>query len=359
MGFWSFLYRFVPDVWFEGMTLRSYTGVMLVNSIKSRRRDRILRWAANRLKREYTPEVIAKLYERYSKVEKLSPGREEKNRRKFEKKLDKFVANFIYDYKIFRMYYLDALQIISNSLLNDKRQGKKQFTDIEVLFAELKKNRTQLIFPHREIQIFKWQLRELLFDLKLNVRYDEQSDTSEARGGYPASVSFFSFLSPKKWWSRRKIYKKEKKEIRTLGQELKFYDMLYAKINEEIQKGVRQDFLFVLIEFFKRVDIADKRLENIKQDLGLVLKKLWDEIEDVKKVLTDILNLLRNEPQIKDNNEFGKIQSDIAQLETTFREIIKQDFKNTEALKKILDEVLSESSIIMQELEEQSVKSAA
>ena len=69
--------------------------------------------------------------------------------------------------------------------------------------------------------------------------------------------------------------------------------------------------------------------------------------------------MLKNEPQIKDNAQFGKIEQDIAQLEKTFQEIIKQDFKNTEALRIMLEQVLQEGNVVMAEMEEQSMKVAA
>ncbi len=356
MGFWSFVYGFIPDVWFSGMNLRSYTGVILVNSIRARRRDRTLMKALNRLKRKYTPDKLAELYEQYSSAKKLSSRKEEKNRRKFERKLEKFINNFVNDYQIFRSYYLDALRLIFQSLLSGKRESKREFTDVEILFAELEKNKNQLIFPYKEIQLFKGQLRQLLLDLSNDIRSDELSDRRLEKGGYPVGVSYFSFFSPKRRWSRRKVYRKEKREVKVLGKELSFYEKLLDKINQELQSGVRQDFLFLLIEFFKRVDIADKRMENIKQDLELILKKLWDEVENVKKSLNSILTLLRNEPQIKENPELNKVGEDISRLEEVFQRIIKQDFKNTEALRVMLDIVLKEGNVVMAEIEEQAMK---
>lgn len=355
MGIWSFIYRFVPDVWFQGISLRSYTGIMLISAIRARRRDRKLRKALNRLKTKYTSDKIATIYKKYSSVEKGSPRKEERRRRKFQRKLDKFVANFMQDYLVARMYYLDALKLISQSLLSSKRESKQQFTEVEVLFADIEKNLTQLIFPRREIQIFKGQLHQLLYDLMADIRLDERSDVMVARGSYPASISsFFSFLSRKTRWKRVKLWRKERKQVKLLGMDEKFLQDLNARLNQELQSGVRQDFLFMLIEFFKRVDVADKRNEEIKQDLMTILKKLWDDVEDVKKALGNILNLLRNEPQIKDNPQFAKVQEDIAALERTYQEILKQDFKNTEALRIMLQTVLQEGDVTMQQLERQA-----
>jgi len=350
MGLWSFFYTLFPGDWFKGVQIRSYTALMLVNAIKIRRRDRTLRKASKRLTTKYTPKVIEDLNKRYLGA---------KNSQKFQNKLNQFISNFLTDYNTFRAYYLFVLTLISQSLLGSKRQGSKDFTDIESLFAELESKRTDLIFPPGAVQAFRGELGKVLRDLIKDIRMDERSDIMVGRGGYPASISFFSFLSPVRWWSRRKIVRKEKKAVKRLGKNLAFYDQIYARINEELRTGVRQDFLFLLIEFFKRVDLADKRLEEIKQDLELILKKLWDDVEDVKKSLSNILLLLRNEPQIKNNPEFGKIGQDIQGLETTFQEILKQDFKNTEALRKMLGEVLKEGNAIMAEMEQQAMKIAA
>ncbi len=105
--------------------------------------------------------------------------------------------------------------------------------------------------------------------------------------------------------------------------------------------------------------MADKRLEEIKQDLAIILKKLWDDVENVKKSLNNIITLLRNEPQIKNNQQFEQISKDIAQLEKTFKALIKQDFKNTEALRVMLEEVLKGGSQILAEMEQQAMKIAS
>lgn len=350
MGFWNIFYKIFPGDWFKGIQIRTYTALMLVNAIKIRRRDRTLRKASNRLTTRYTPQAIEELNKKYLGA---------KNPQKFQNKLSQFISNFLTDYNTFQAYYLDVLRLISQSLLGNKRQGSKDFTGIEALFAELERKKSDLIFPPGAVQAFRGKLSEVLGDLIKDIRMDERSDILVGRGSYPAHISFFSFLSPVRWWSRRKIVRKEKKAVKRLGKDLAFYDQIYARINQELQTGVRQDFLFLLIEFFKRVDLADKRLEEIKQDLELILKKIWDDVENVKKSLSNILLLLRNEPQIKNNPAFGKISENIQQLEATFKEIIKQDFRNTEALRKMLEEVLKEGNVIMAEMEEQSLKVAA
>jgi len=356
MGFWSFLYSLVPDVWFKGITLRSYTGIMLINSIKLRRRDRKLRRALIRLKNNYTPDIIANLYRKYSSVEKLSPSSDQRRLRKFQQKLANLVNNFLNDYAEFRVYYLDALQLIAQSLLGDKRESYKEFTDIESLFAQLEAKRSELIFPMREIEAFKGQIVQLLNDISRDIRADELSDERVARGSYPAGVSIFSF---KRLWSRAKLYRKEKKEIKRLGKNMQLYEQLYNRILQELQIGVQQDFLFLLIEVFKRVDIADKRLEEIKQDLEIVLERLRTEVENVKISLHNILTLLRNEPQIKSNPQLSQIDADLSKLEGIFNQIIRQDFKNTEALRKKLQQLTQERNVVIAEMEEQAMKIAA
>ncbi len=360
MGFWSFAYRILPDAWFNGISLRTYTGIMLISSIRARRRERSLRKALKRLKTKYTPDTIARLYEKYSSAKKLSAWRENRRIRKFQQKLDSFVTNFILDYQIFRAYYLDVLKLVSQSLISNKRESKREFTDVEMIFQEIESKKEQLIFPFREIEIFKGQLHTLLNDLMKDIRNDELSDIRVQKGSYPSSVSFLSFFSIKARWSRIKLFRKEKKQIKKLGKNLQFYDEFKSRIKNEIKSGqIQQDFLFLLIEFFKRVDEADARLEEIKQDLEIVIKKLEDEVKNVRQALTNILQLLRNEPQIKNNPTFSKIEQDISQLEAVTKQIVQQDFKNTEALRLNLQTVLEEGQSLLEQMERQSIKVAA
>lgn len=356
MGFWSFLYKLVPDVWFRGMNLRSYTGIMLVNSIKLRRRDRKLRKALKRLKEKYNPDRVADLYKRYASTQKMSSWQEQRRIRKFQQKLDKLISDFTNDYLEFRLYFLDVLKLISQSLRADRRESYKEFNDVEALFAQIESKRSELVFPIKEVEAFKRHAAQLLRQIGKSIRTDELSDLRLERGGYPASTNIFSF---KRWWSRAKLYRKERKETKKLGKNMELYEELYNRIMQELESGVRQDFLFLLIEAFKRVEMADKRLEEIKQDLMLVLHKLNEEIIHVQGCIAKILELFRNEPQVKNNAQFGKIKEDAEQFAKIIAQIPKNDFVNTEALRKKLGELFQGGNIVITEMEEQSRRLAA
>ena len=356
MGFWSFVYGALPDVWFKGMNLRSYTGIILVDSIKARRRDRVLRKALKRLKKKYTADKIGKLYQKYSNVKQTNPKKMERNRLKFDAKLKEFIQNFLADFRIAKAYTLDILRLIAQSLLSSRRESKSKLTNVEIIFAEMDKRVNELKFPMREVQMFKAQLQQMLYDLQRNIRNDELSDLRVERGGYPVSISTLSFLSVKRWWSRRKIFRKVKKESKKLNQKMAVFEQILARLNEELATGqIRQDFLFLVIEFCKLVDVEDASLENIKQDLDLILKKLEDELGDVEKSLTNLMTLLRNEPEIKADPEFGKAGQELSQLKQTIQQIPQQEFKNTEALRIMLKAVLQEEYKLLAEMEQQAI----
>lgn len=197
MGFWSFVYGMLPDVWFKGMNLRSYTGIILVDSVKAKRRDRVLRRALRRLKKKYTADKIARIYQKYSNVSETNPKKMERNRAKFDAKLHGFIQNFLVDFQIVKAYTLYILRLIAQSLLSSRRESKSKFTNVEIIFAEMEKGVSQLKFPMREVQMFKAQLQRMLYDLEHNIRNDELSDLRVERGGYPVSISTLSFLSVK------------------------------------------------------------------------------------------------------------------------------------------------------------------
>lgn len=361
MGFWDVFYSIVPDVWFRGMNLRSYTGIILIDSIKARRRDRALRRALKRLKKRYSADRLGKIQQTYlKKLKSKKPARIEKARIEFQRKFQEFLQGFLTEWKIVKAYMLDALRLIAQSLLSSKREGKRELTDVERVFAGLEQRASELKFPLKGVVTFKGQLQRMLNDLQKNIRNDELSDLRLERGGYPVTVSLISFLSIRKWWSRRKAYKKVKNEARKLNQKLALYNPILARLMQEIQSGqIRQDFLFLVLEFCKLVDAADASLEEIKQDLDLVLKKLRDELEQSKTSMNNLLTLLRNEPEIKSNPEFTQVEQEIAQFEQIIQQIPKQDFRNTEALRRMLQNVLQEESKILPIMEGQARQLAA
>ncbi|MBI2653546.1 hypothetical protein HYX02_01920 [Candidatus Woesearchaeota archaeon] len=353
MGFWDFFYSIVPDVWFRGMNLRSYTGIILVDAIKGRRRDRALRVALKRIKKRYNADKLAGIYQKYSNVKQKNPAKMERARIKFERKLQEFMLSFVAEWKIVEAYFLDALKLIDQSLISSKREGKKELTDVEVVFAGLDKRANELKFPRREVVIFKGQLYQMLYDLQKSIRKDELSDLRLERGGYPVNVSAFSFRI---WWSRRKAYRKTRNEARKLNEKIQLLNQVLDRIIKQIQSGeIRQNLLFLVIEFCKLVDAADASLEEIKQDLELVLKKLRDELEQVKTSLNNLLLLLRNEPEIRANSEFTQIGQKIAQLEQVIQQIPRQDFRNTEALRVLLQMVLREEASLLPIMEKEAI----
>jgi len=304
-----------------------------------------------RLKKRYTPDKIAKLYRKYSSAKKLSPRRENRRRRKFQGKLNKLVTNFESDYWIFRDYQLHALALISQSLISDSREEYGEINTVEELFAELETKKEELIFPIGEVETFKGQVWRLLKDLLRNIHTDETSDIRLSKGGYPVGIHKWSL---KRFLSRVRLYRRERKEIKKLGQNLHLYAQLRARISQELSTGVQQDFLFLLIEVIKRVEIADQRLESIKQDLQLVLVKLGEENEHINVITWRMLKLLRNEPLIKDRKTTERLQRAYDKWKEVFQLVIKQDFKNTEALRAKLKELSEEGNVVILEMEQQA-----
>lgn len=353
MGFWDIFYRIFPDVWFKGMNLRSYTGIIIVDSIKIRRRDRVLRKAIRHLRKRYSPDKLGKIERKYIVTREKDP---QKAIAQLDQKLQQFIQKFLFEYHVFREYVLDVLGLVAQSLLSGRRETDKEMTDVEFVFALLERRANELKFPLGAVRAFESQLVYMLRNLKHAVRNEELSDLRVGKGGYPVSISSLSFFSFRRWWSRRKVLRKERKEARKLNKRLFIYMQALQRLEQELQSGqIRQDLLPLTIEFCKLVDAADASMEKITDDLLLILKKLGDELEDVKKSMEGILTLLRNEPEIRADPRFERIGGDIQYVEETLHSISKRDFRNVEALRALLGNLVREESRIFAVLEQEAV----
>lgn len=354
MGIKSFFYGFVPETWTtnwaQGMMLRSYTGVMLVNSIKAKRRDQILKWVLRQLSKKFTPDEIARIYEKYSSAKKSNVWGERWRTWRYNRRLTRFVEEFLYYLQMYKDYYIYVMNLIAQSFISGDRDEYKELIDVDAVFRGIWQKRGTLVFPRREVRRFRQQISELLWDLRKDLIKDATSTTRVQRGGYPAGVSIFS---PKRWRSRASLYRQERRQIRRLGREDEYYKELFDKVQNELGKGVQQDFLFLLIELFKRVDVADRRLEQIKQDLQVILKRMFDELKQVDASLTKMFLLFQNDPRIRPLLEAKK--KDMENLKSLLSRVEQDKFKNVQALVTRLKQLTGESSAIMSAMEAKAV----
>lgn len=360
MGFWSFFQNFFPNVWFfRGIQLRSYTGVLLVNSIKLKRKDKTLRKVTKRLKEKYKPQKIEKLYNKYSKGGTISIRGSKEKLEMFRGELRYIANSFVEDYGIFRKYLVEVIKLINESTIIGKREQYREITQIEALFNEIDEKAYErnesLVFPKGEVNKFREQLIRLIKDLRKDWNIEGLTPTRIERGKHPKGVNWWSRL----WWSSRpKIYRIERREIRKLDKDVQFYDELFARIIEELKGDVRQDFLLMLIQLFRRVDIADRRLEEINTDLQEVVSRLKNELNEVKEGFFKFYQLLKNEPEIKRDPNLAKLEAvdpSLKELEKIIDNLERQEFKNAQALIKKLKPVYDGGSYLTEVLEKQAV----
>lgn len=360
MGFWSFFQNFFPNVWFfRGIQLRSYTGVLLVNSIKLKRKDKRLRKVTKRLREKYKPQKIGKLYNTYSRGGTISIRGSKEKLERFRAELRDIANSFVEDYRYFRMYLVEVIELINQSTIIGKREQYREITQIEELFNEIYEKAYErnesLTFPKGEVNKFRKQLKILLEDLRKDWYIEGSTPTRIERGKHPKGVNWLSRL----WWSSRpKIYRMERHEIRKLDKDVQFYDELFNRIVEELKGDVRQDFLLMLIQLFRRVDIADRRLESINKDLQEVVLRLKDELNEVKQGFIKFYQLLKNEPEIKRDPNLAKLEAvdpSLKELEEIIANLEKREFKNAQALIKRLKPVYYGGSYLTEVLEKQAV----
>lgn len=347
MGIFSWIFQ---GVWTKGFNLRSYVGVMLIDSIRMKRTNRPLRKAYKRLKNNYTSSRIAKLQRKYLSA-KASPSTWLSRRRirNFQADLTNLVQNLLNDYKIFREYIAYCFQRINETLASGQRQQYQDMSQIGVLFMQMWVKRAGLVFPKETVEEFRIQSIKLFKHLEKNLSKDASSTTRVQRGGHPAGVNLWN---PMRWWSLGKLYVKEKRSIIKLGRYLDYYNKLISQLEVELgTTGIRQDFLLLLIETMRNVDAANKRFEFIYEDVQEIVRRLRNEIEKVKEEVSTFVELLKNEPQIQGSPLLNGLQEDIKKLEEYISGIESNAYRNTQALMRNLKKIETGESGLLRIME--------
>ncbi|GEM_PF-5667152 len=347
MGIFSWMFQ---GVWTKGFNLRSYTGVMLVNSLRIKRTNRPLWRAYKRLKNNYNSEAIGRLFEKRAKAKaSLSAKKSLQTIESFQSDLEKLILNFRTDCNIFKEYMAYCFKGIQAIFVSGERQENKNIGEVGNLFLQMYAKRAQLVFPKTTVEKFKTESLKLLKHLEKGIAKEGSSTTRVQRGGHPAGVSIFS---PLRWWSLGKLYVKEKRTIRKLGRCMEFFDNLDNQLQAELAQGVRQDFLLLFIELLKRADAADKRFEFIYLDLQEIVARLKKEVETVKLEVSNFLALLANEPAVQKKDYIALLQQDIQMLESYINNLEGNVYKNTQALLRNLRKIESDESGLMKVMQQ-------
>lgn len=362
MGFWSNVFSrirgstsgVIPDTWSaeftKGLQLRSFTGIMLVNSIEIRKRNKSLKWAVKQLETKFTPEAVQKIYDDLSSSTSKAGFFDRIRLWRYQRRIYYFVKEFQYVYSIFKDYYTYTIAKISAVFRGGAREEYTELDDLEAVLRGLYPKMDQLIFPSGEVKIFRWQMKALIDDLESNLREEETDETRVSRGGHPVGASIFSGT---RWKSTRSLIREELRKLVKMDLELRFYNRILNTIREELVSGVRQDLLFLLIEFFKRLDLAQTKFRTVKRDLQEIAKRLNDEFNKVHTSVDKIFSLFQNDPRVK--GELAAVKQNMEELAGLIRDIEKANFRNTESIRKRLRSIVGEDNELLSVLEQKAV----
>lgn len=365
MGFWSGVYskiikgslESIPDTWSAEFTkdlhLRSFTAIMLVNSIEIRKKNKALKWAIIQLETKFTPTAVQKVYDDFSSksVESKTGFFAGIRLWRYQRRLRYFIKEFLYVHDIFRNYYSHTTSMISEVFRNGAKEKYTEIKDLESVLEGLYPKSDQLIFPKGEVINFRLQIKNLIDDLEKGLR-EEELDEKELvpRGAHPIGAGIFSRT---RWKSTKGLINEELKQLVKMYGQLKFYNKILNAIREELASGVRQDLLFLLIEFFKRLDLVQKKFKIVQRDLQEIAKRLNDEVKKVHESVDKIFQLFQNDPNVK--GEVAKVKNDMDALGKLISDLESINFKNTESIIAQLRKINGEESEIVTILNQKAV----
>ena len=345
MGFRSFFYKLLPEVWYQGPQLRTNAARMYLDAVQTYRRRGTLRWAVRQLTKVYSERQLSYLYEKY--VHNQNPSRISVTIYKF--RLNNFINGFVKCYKVFSVYYRDCLSKLSDIMTSGDREEYKQLTDIEVLFQAMYQNKKKLLFPEEVIKMFKGDIMRLIFVLKADLKRATTSTTRVSRGKHPLGAGVFSGL---RWKTKSRILKGVRKVTKLFDSKLAKFRELHEEAMRQLQSQERvgQEFPALLIQIFLTTEQADKELSDIFIEIQELLERQNKEFDEVNKTANSLVQYFQ--AQISQNQGVSSVLDDIKTLKQKLVEIESTQYKNLKALLEELNKLMNENNELFVAMEE-------
>lgn len=230
----------------------------------------------------YTVKKVANLQKRYLKKPTS-----------FQAEFALLVDNFVKDYTLFRESYgtllkaiIEALNVAEKSEYTELLSIQQIIIKIDARAAEHKK---EFYFPDSGRKKFANAFRGAMRDLaaQLKVEYDTLSGLVQ---GKRVAAGFFS-----RFVNARSAERKGMRAAGKLREQVDHSQEVLKHLRLELDEGVQQDFLLLMLQFVTEVAKTDELYRQLKNDLEILIQDIRNEVEDVILKIAPFIALIQND----------------------------------------------------------------
>ncbi|MEW5896604.1 MAG: hypothetical protein AB1668_02855 [Nanoarchaeota archaeon] len=280
----------------------SLPGLIMADISRIREKDKLFKDVKKRLAKNYTMKKLGSLQKKYIK----SPE-------KFRAELELLIGSFVRDYSLLREAYRNLLVAIIETINVAEQEEYEELLSSQELIASIKKgverNPSQFYFPEKGRKKFAEEFSKAMKALARQLSEDYAILKGESKMKRYAAGFFSRFISSRS---------AERKSMGASGRLKKEIDMLKEAslhVKDELEHGVKQDFMILLLQYVTEMEKTDKLVEETKKDIEIIIQDVMAEIEVVVQKIAPFILAIQNEKAAGKvaavREEFVKLQAEI------------------------------------------------
>lgn len=282
------------------------TSLMIREIAEIQTKDKEFESAVRRLKKNYTLKKLGNLQKRYI----TKP-------QKFKEKLREFTDNFVEDYENFRQKYTDLFKTIVQTIDVSGREHSVELQKVEELIDEIVRkaaaNPEQFFFPVEAKQKFRDEFKKAIQNLATQLKI-EYAQFQGARSGRRIRTGFLS-----RFMNVRSAARTGTRKAKKLLEEVEMIQQISQEIEEELNSGIRQDFIALLLQYVVALEKTDDSLKKIKKDIIIIMDDVIDEVREVIQEIGKTMVVMDSDPQAKPKiesarEEFHRQQAEVIRI---------------------------------------------
>ncbi|MBS3169127.1 hypothetical protein J4210_01460 [Candidatus Woesearchaeota archaeon] len=260
----------------------SLPGLILSDLAEIKKKDALFKEVKRRLKKNYPVKKVANLQKKYLKKPES-----------FQAEFARLVDDFVKDYTFFREAYGSLLRAIIETLNVAEKSEYNELLSIEEIIlkieARAKEKGGEFYFPEAGKKQFAKAFRGAMRDLAAQLKMEYDTLSGLARGKRTAAGFFSRFVNARS---------AERKGMRAAGKlrgQIDHTQVVLKHLELELQQGVQQDFLLLMLQFVAEVAKTDELYRQLKKDLEILIQDIRNEVEDVVLKIAPFIALIQND----------------------------------------------------------------
>lgn len=260
----------------------SLPGLVLADLAEIKKKDKFFKEVKKRLKKDYSVRKIGNLQTRYLRKPE-----------QFQTEFEVLADSFVKDYTFFRESYGALMKAIIETLSVAEKSEYNQLLSIQDIIlridARAAEHMGEFYFPEQGRKKFATAFTSAMRDLAAQLKVEYDTLNSLVRGKRVVAGFFSRFINA------RSAERKGMRAAGKLREQVDHTGEVLKHLQLELQEGIQQDFLLMLLQFVTDISKTDEMYRQLKRDLEILIADIRNEVEDVVVKIAPFIAAIQND----------------------------------------------------------------